>query len=104
MQFIDRSSYGPSTAQDTNRADQPRKIVFLEVAAADSWPLAGIPNFQSLADFGARMLCGEATLQPRLEALPVRMPFPKPDDAHFQGSIYESLMQIMSLVLAFAEL
>lgn len=31
MQFIDRSSCGPSTAQDTNRADQPRKIAISSV-------------------------------------------------------------------------
>lgn len=72
-----------------NNSGRPRRIVFLEVAAADSWPLAGVSNYESFEDFyGARMLCGFPTLQPRMEALPVRVALPKPETEQHQGSIY----------------
>jgi len=74
-----------------NTSTLPRRIVFLEVAAADAWPLAGVANYESFEDFhGARMLCGSPTLQPRMEALPVRVPLPKPESEHNRGSIYAS--------------
>lgn len=74
-----------------NHSGQPRRIVFLEVAAADAWPLAGVSNYESFEDFyGARMLCGSPTLQPRMEVLSLRVPLPKPEAEHNQGSIYAS--------------
>eukprot|EP00931_Biecheleriopsis_adriatica_P104896 TRINITY_DN79512_c0_g1_i1.p1 TRINITY_DN79512_c0_g1~~TRINITY_DN79512_c0_g1_i1.p1 ORF type:complete len:351 (-),score=53.73 TRINITY_DN79512_c0_g1_i1:48-1100(-) len=74
---------------DVNYSSSSRRIVFLEVAAADAWPLAGVSNFESFHDFcSTRMLCGKPTLHPRMEALPVKIPLPKPQDAQFQGSIY----------------
>ena len=50
---------------------------------------AGAPlvNFKDLDEFNSRMLCGEPTLEPRLEKVPVRMPLPP---ALAQGSIYEN--------------
>ena len=52
--------------------------------AADAWPLV---NFKDLDEFNSRMLCGEPTLEPRVEKVPVRMPLPP---ALAQGSIYEN--------------
>jgi hypothetical protein len=55
-----------------------------ECAAADAWPLV---NWTNLDEFNGRMLCGKPTLEPRLEKVPVRMPYPP---AKNQGSIYEN--------------
>jgi hypothetical protein len=55
-----------------------------EVAAADSFPLLGVSNYE---DFKSRLLYGEETVQPRFREAPVRMPLPP---AKNQGSIYEN--------------
>jgi hypothetical protein len=44
-------------------------------------------NFTTLEELDSRMLCGEPTIQPRAEKVPMRMPFPP---ALNQGSIYEN--------------
>ena len=70
-----------------NRSNRQRRVLFYEYAAADAWPLAGIEHLANLEDFNDRMVCGEPTLAPRLEDVPVRMPLPA---APHQGSIYEN--------------
>ena len=70
----------------TNTSGRPRNFLLYEAMAADAWPLAG-GAFTDLADFDARLLCGEPTLQPRMTAVPVRMPFPKAPQA---ASLYQS--------------
>jgi ectoine hydroxylase-related dioxygenase (phytanoyl-CoA dioxygenase family) len=67
-----------------NTSDRPRNLLLYECAAADAWPLV---NWTNLDEFNGRMLCGEPTLEPRLEKVPVRMPYPP---AKNQGSIYEN--------------
>jgi ectoine hydroxylase-related dioxygenase (phytanoyl-CoA dioxygenase family) len=67
-----------------NTSDRPRNLLLYECAAADAWPLA---HWTDLEEFDSRMLCGAPTLEPRLEPVPVRMPFPP---ALRQGSIYEN--------------
>jgi ectoine hydroxylase-related dioxygenase (phytanoyl-CoA dioxygenase family) len=67
-----------------NLSDKPRALLLYEYAAADAWPLAGVPD---LAGFNARLVAGEPTIQPRLTSVPVRMPLPP---APHQGSIYEN--------------
>ena len=67
-----------------NRSNEQRRILFFEFTAADAWPLLGIGN---LEEFNGRIVQGQATTQPRLEDVPVRMPLPP---AVFQGSIYEN--------------
>lgn len=69
-----------------NTSGRPRNFLLYEAMSADAWPLAG-GLFGDLDQFNARMLCGEPTLQPRMTAVPVRMPFPKPPRS---GSLYES--------------
>lgn len=69
-----------------NTSGRPRNFLLYEAMAADAWPLAG-GLFGDLDQFNARMLCGEPTLQPRMTAVPLRMPFPKPPRS---GSLYES--------------
>jgi phytanoyl-CoA hydroxylase len=67
-----------------NRSQRPRPLMLYECAAADAWPLN---NWTNLDEFDSRMLCGKPTLEPRLEKVPVRMPYPP---ALKQGSIYEN--------------
>jgi ectoine hydroxylase-related dioxygenase (phytanoyl-CoA dioxygenase family) len=67
-----------------NRSRSPRNLLLYEVAAADAFPLLGIPDWD---DFNARLLTGEPTVVPRIVDCPVRMPFPP---ARSQGSIYEN--------------
>lgn len=67
-----------------NRSKRPRPLMLYECGAADAWPLV---NWTNLDEFNSRMICGQPTLEPRLEKVPVRMPYPP---AVKQGSIYEN--------------
>ena len=70
-----------------NRSDRDRRLLLYEIAAADAFPIVGTSSYyEDLAEYDSRMLCGEATLEPRLSPAPVRMPQPLPAT---QGSIYE---------------
>lgn len=64
-----------------NCSGRPRGLLLYEICAADAWPLAGtFAPFSDLDEFNSRMICGEPTLEPRLEKVPVRIPLPKPLD------------------------
>jgi phytanoyl-CoA hydroxylase len=67
-----------------NVSHKRRRLLLHEYAAADAWPLMGVADF---ADFNARMVRGRPTIEPRLSAVPVRMPLPPSPS---QGSIYEN--------------
>jgi phytanoyl-CoA hydroxylase len=67
-----------------NRSKRPRPLMLYECTAADAWPLV---NWTNLDEFDSRMICGKPTLEPRMERLPIRMPYPP---ALKQGSIYEN--------------
>jgi len=67
-----------------NASDLPRALLLYEYAAADAWPLMGVADF---ADFTARLVTGEPTIEPRVMPVPVRLPLPP---ARHQGSIYEN--------------
>ena len=67
-----------------NTSERPRQLLLYECTAADAWPLV---NFKDLDEFNSRMVCGEPTLEPRTEKVPIRMPLPP---ALAQGSIYEN--------------
>ncbi|MGL4966757.1 MAG: phytanoyl-CoA dioxygenase family protein [Inquilinus sp.] len=67
-----------------NTSDKPRVLLLYEFAAADAWPLSGVPD---LAAFDSRIVAGKPTIVPRLADVPVRMPLPP---APHQGSIYEN--------------
>jgi len=70
-----------------NRSSRDRRMLFLEMMAADAFPImGGMTKFDSIADYNARMLCGDPTLTPRLEQVPVRIPQPQPEN---NRSIYE---------------
>ena len=71
-----------------NLSGAARNFLLYEAMAADAWPLAGtFAPFESLDEFNSRILCGQPTLQPRLEAVPVRIPLPKPLDP---SSLYQT--------------
>jgi phytanoyl-CoA hydroxylase len=67
-----------------NTSDRDRNLLLYEVAAADAWPLLGVVD---LDEFNRRLLGGRPTVEPRLAAVPVRLPLPP---AARQGSIYEN--------------
>lgn len=68
-----------------NVSDRSRNLLLYEVAAADAWPLKGVPD---LAEFDSRLIAGVGpTTEPRLTAVPVRLPLPPPAR---EGSIYET--------------
>ncbi|MCY4093664.1 MAG: phytanoyl-CoA dioxygenase family protein [Gammaproteobacteria bacterium] len=67
-----------------NRSTRARRILFYVYAACDAWPLMGIND---LDEFDEMIMHGEATLNARMEDVPVRMPLPA---ASNQGSIYEN--------------
>jgi ectoine hydroxylase-related dioxygenase (phytanoyl-CoA dioxygenase family) len=67
-----------------NRGDRDRRILFLEYAAADAWPLFyGVdwPEYES------RMVCGQSSPDVRVEPVPVRMPYPS--STQEKGRIYD---------------
>jgi phytanoyl-CoA hydroxylase len=68
----------------TNTSGRPRRLLLHQYRAADAWPILGVQDF---GQFRKHLLCGEDTLEPRLEKVPVRLPLPP---ARHQGSIYEN--------------
>jgi len=67
----------------SNQSERNRPILLIGYSAADAWPLRGISTIE---EFEGRMICGKTHL-PRLEKVPVRMPYPPAPD---QGSIFEN--------------
>ena len=65
-----------------NRSGRPRRLLLLDLAAADAWPL--FRGVSDLTAFDADIVRGRPTLQPRLAPVPVRLPLPLP-----QGTIFE---------------
>jgi len=80
-----------------NTSSLPRPLLLYEFMSADNWPLMGVTD---LAEYDARMICGETTYCPRLEAVPVRLPLPP---ALNLGSIYENQAQLKRRYFAPAE-
>jgi ectoine hydroxylase-related dioxygenase (phytanoyl-CoA dioxygenase family) len=67
-----------------NTSARQRRFLLFQYSIADAWPLRGVEDF---AEWCSRLLCGEETFEPRLEKVPVRVPYPI---AAHQGSIYEN--------------
>jgi ectoine hydroxylase-related dioxygenase (phytanoyl-CoA dioxygenase family) len=66
-----------------NFSDQFRRLLLIELRATDAWPLVGISDWDK---FNARILRGQICYAPRLETVPVRIPYPEPPTS---GSIFE---------------
>ncbi|MEQ8355203.1 MAG: phytanoyl-CoA dioxygenase family protein [Kiloniellaceae bacterium] len=70
-----------------NLSPRDRRMMFYEITAADAFPLQGsMSTFESLEEYDSRLLCGAATITPRVRPAPIRLPQPQPAT---QGSIYE---------------
>jgi phytanoyl-CoA hydroxylase len=65
-----------------NTSGQSRRLFLNQYAAADAWPLVG----GTWEAFTARVVRGVTSVAPRMEALPIRLPLPPPENV---GSIYE---------------
>jgi phytanoyl-CoA hydroxylase len=74
----------------TNTSGRPRRLLLHQYRAADAWPILGVPDYQA---FRSQLLCGEETIEPRVTAVPVRLPLPP---ATNQGSIYENQRSMRS--------
>ena len=72
-------------ASAPNTSGRDRRLGFYQYRNADAWPIRGIP--EGWDAWEQLMLCGESTLAPRMEKLPLRLPFPA---AEKQGSLYEN--------------
>ena len=68
-----------------NRSTRSRNLLLFQFAAVDAFPL--VHPIDDLARFDESIVAGEATIEPRMTAVPVRMPLPP---APSQGSIYEN--------------
>ena len=70
-----------------NTSNRDRRLLFMEMMAADAFPIMGsMTTFTDLDDYDAKILCGQPTLTPRIEPVPVRIPLPQPPK---NRSIYE---------------
>jgi len=68
-----------------NRSDHSRNFLLFQYAAVDAFPL--VHPVDDLSRFDQMIVAGEPTIEPRVTAVPVRMPLPP---APQQGSIYEN--------------
>ena len=75
-------------ASAPNHSRHPRRLLLLELAALDAWPLCGYGNWES---FSKTVLRGTLNVQARVEPVPARIPEPKPPRG---GSIYEIQSQM----------
>ena len=68
-----------------NVSGRPRRFLLHQYRAADAWPLIHVPT--AWEPWTSQLVSGADTLEPRMAALPVRLPYPA---APNQGSIYEN--------------
>ena len=68
-----------------NTSNKDRRLLLFQFRSADAWPLVNKPK--SIEEYDALMVAGVSSLEPRLAAVPVRLPFPPADR---EGSIYEN--------------
>ena len=68
-----------------NVSGKPRRFLLHQYRAADAWPLIHPPT--AWEPWTAQLVSGTDTLEPRMTAVPVRLPYPA---APNQGSIYEN--------------
>jgi len=72
---------------EPNKSRKQRRLLLYEYTSADAWPMAGVEPLSDFDEFNSRIVLGSPTVTPRVEQVPIRMPFPK---APHQGSIYEN--------------
>jgi phytanoyl-CoA hydroxylase len=69
----------------TNFSGRERRFLLYQYRSADAWPLLGFKD--GIDRFSEMLLAGEPTIEPRLAAVPVRLPLPP---AEHLGSISEN--------------
>lgn len=70
-----------------NRSDRDRRLLFYEMMAADAFPIMGsLTRWSDIKDYNDRLLCGDPTLEPRVNSIGARIPAPLPTD---NFTIYE---------------
>ncbi len=75
-------------ASAPNRSSRPRRLLLFQYCAADAWPLWPLTGaVDSWEGYSDGLVRGTLTVQPRMEAVPVRMPMPP---SLRPGSIYET--------------
>ena len=80
-------------ASALNRSARPRRVLYYEFNAADAWPILGLARHYSddpavaYEVYNSRIVAGEPTDWPRMENVPVQVPYPEPLRG---GSIYET--------------
>lgn len=70
-------------ASAPNTSPLPRRLLLLQLAAVDAWPVLGVSD---LAQFDSWVLRGHPTTRYRVKEMDIRIPLPKHER---QGSIYE---------------
>ena len=70
-----------------NTSGKDRRLLLLQVAAADAWDIRGMDRIGSWEQYKATMIAGKATNIPRVVPTPIRLPYPEPLK---KGSIYET--------------
>ena len=78
-----------------NVSGAPRRFLLHQYRAADAWPLIHPPT--DWAQWQALLVSGEETTEPRMTAVPIRLPLPA---APHQGSIYENQRDLGSRYFA----
>ncbi|RLJ59256.1 ectoine hydroxylase-related dioxygenase (phytanoyl-CoA dioxygenase family) [Litoreibacter meonggei] len=70
-----------------NQSTRDRRLLFYEMMAADAFPIMGsLTRWSDIKDYNDRMLCGDPTLEPRVQSIGARIPAPLPTD---NFTIYE---------------
>lgn len=72
-----------------NISGQPRRFLLHQYRAADAWPLVFPPA--SWDSWTAQLVAGSDTLEPRMTAVPVRLPYPA---SARQATIYEKQLDL----------
>ena len=63
----------------SNRSSIARRMLFYELAAADAWPIwteSTQKKYRDFSHFNEQMIVGNATTQPCMTSVPVRIPMP----------------------------
>ena len=66
-----------------NLSASDRRLLFFQYGAADAWPIFRVPS--DIEAWNAKVVAGTADNQPRMTAVPLRIPLPSSTDS---GSIY----------------